>query len=130
MGVFPADHVIGKPGGYRARGAGRLQGRRGRQADGGGRSAALGGDRLRLHGIPARRRGRRPAPVPVKRFHEKPELAQARRYVAAGNFYWNSGMFFWRAGVLLDELRQHLPKTATLLAALPPLPRRAISPPG
>ena len=26
-------------------------------------------------------------------------------------------MFFWRADVLLDELRRHLPKTATLLAA-------------
>ena len=33
-----------------------------------------------------------------------------KRYVKAGNFYWNSGMFFWRADVLLDELRQHLPK--------------------
>jgi mannose-1-phosphate guanylyltransferase len=29
-------------------------------------------------------------------------------------------MFFWRAGVLLDQLRHHLPKTATILAALPP----------
>ena len=28
-------------------------------------------------------------------------------------------MFFWRADVLLDELRRHLPKTATILAALP-----------
>jgi mannose-1-phosphate guanylyltransferase len=28
-------------------------------------------------------------------------------------------MFFWRAGVLLEQLRQHLPKTATLLASLP-----------
>ena len=43
--------------------------------------------------------GRRPrAAVPVRRFHEKPELPKAKRYVAAGNFYWNSGMFFWRAG--------------------------------
>jgi mannose-1-phosphate guanylyltransferase len=55
----------------------------------------------------------------VKRFREKPALAQAKRYLAAGNFYWNSGMFFWRAGVLLEQLRQHLPKTATLLASLP-----------
>ena len=28
-------------------------------------------------------------------------------------------MFFWRADVLLNELRQHLSKTATILAALP-----------
>ena len=55
----------------------------------------------------------------MRRFHEKPALRKAQRYVAAGNFYWNSGMFFWRAGVLLDELRRHLPKTATLLASLP-----------
>ena len=67
-------------------------------------------------------RGTKPGarrPFPVRRFHEKPELAKAQRYVAAGNFYWNSGMFFWRAGVLLDELRRHLPKTASLLASLP-----------
>ena len=33
-------------------------------------------------------------------------------------------MFFWRAGVLLDELRRHLPKTATILAGLPPFASR------
>ena len=49
----------------------------------------------------------------MRRFHEKPELANAKRYLAAGNFYWNSGMFFWRADVLLDQLRRHLPRTAS-----------------
>jgi mannose-1-phosphate guanylyltransferase len=39
--------------------------------------------------------------------------------LAAGNFYWNAGMFFWKTSVLLDALREFLPKTATLLAALP-----------
>ena len=29
------------------------------------------------------------------------------------------GMFFWRTEVLLNALRRHLPKTATLLASLP-----------
>jgi mannose-1-phosphate guanylyltransferase len=28
-------------------------------------------------------------------------------------------MFFWRADALLEQLRRHLPKTATILAALP-----------
>jgi mannose-1-phosphate guanylyltransferase len=28
-------------------------------------------------------------------------------------------MFFWRTDVLLDQLRQHLPRTATVLASLP-----------
>jgi mannose-1-phosphate guanylyltransferase len=66
-------------------------------------------------------RGTKPgaAALPVQHFHEKPELANAKGYLAAGNFYWNSGMFFWRADVLLDELRSHLPRTASVLASLP-----------
>jgi mannose-1-phosphate guanylyltransferase len=119
MGVFPADHVIAKPAAYRAVLKAAFRG------------AAAG--RLMVVGIRPRwpetgygyiefPRGAEAGskdPLPVKRFREKPELATARRYVAAGNFYWNSGMFFWRAGTLLDQLRQHLPKTATVLASLP-----------
>ena len=33
-------------------------------------------------------------------------------------------MFFWKTSVLLDALRQFLPKTATLLASLPPFGSR------
>lgn len=57
--------------------------------------------------------------VPVLRFREKPKPALAKEFVAAGNFYWNAGMFFFRASAMLDALRRHLPKTATLLASLP-----------
>src|SRR5260370_31720286 len=63
----------------------------------------------------------------VRRFHEKPELAKAKRYLKAGNFFWNSGMFFWRTDVLLDQLRHHLPRTATVLASLPPFGSRAFA---
>ncbi len=63
-------------------------------------------------------------PVPVRRFREKPDLKTARRYVKAGNFYWNAGMFFWKTSVLLDALREYLPKTATLLASLPDFSNR------
>ncbi|HUP03110.1 MAG TPA: mannose-1-phosphate guanylyltransferase [Bryobacteraceae bacterium] len=118
MGVFPADHVIAEAAGYRSAVRAALKG------------AQAG--KIMVVGIPPRwpetgygyiefpkgtRRGLDPAPV--KRFREKPALALARRYVAAGNFYWNSGMFFWRASALLAELRRHLPKTAALLASLP-----------
>jgi len=58
--------------------------------------------------------------VPVKRFREKPELKEAKKFVRAGHFYWNAGMFFWKASTILDGLRLHLPKTATLLSSLPP----------
>ncbi len=57
--------------------------------------------------------------VPVKRFREKPELKEAKKFVRAGHFYWNAGMFFWKAATILDGLRLHLPKTATLLSSLP-----------
>src|SRR5262249_42039653 len=56
---------------------------------------------------------------PVVKFREKPDLATARRFVKAGRFHWNAGMFFWRTDVLLDALRRHLPKTATILSSLP-----------
>jgi len=45
----------------------------------------------------------------VKAFHEKPDLATAKKYYEAGNFYWNSGMFCFKAGVFLDELKKYSP---------------------
>lgn len=57
--------------------------------------------------------------LPVSSFREKPDASTAKRFVERGNFYWNSGMFFWRAATVLDLVRHHQPKTATLLAGLP-----------
>lgn len=54
----------------------------------------------------------------VKRFVEKPDLDTAQRYLAAGNFVWNSGMFVWRPQVLLAELAQRTPEVAELLPRL------------
>jgi mannose-1-phosphate guanylyltransferase len=62
--------------------------------------------------------------VPVTSFREKPDAATAEQFLKAGNFYWNAGMFFWKTSVLLDALRQFLPKTATLIAGLPPFSTR------
>jgi mannose-1-phosphate guanylyltransferase len=53
----------------------------------------------------------------VERFVEKPNLARAQSYLAAGNYIWNSGMFVWRASQYLEALREHLPRTHELLAA-------------
>ncbi|MBV8832059.1 MAG: mannose-1-phosphate guanylyltransferase [Acidobacteriaceae bacterium] len=57
--------------------------------------------------------------VKVASFREKPDEATANRFVSAGHFFWNSGMFFWKAETVLDLMRHHQPKTATLLAGLP-----------
>ena len=45
----------------------------------------------------------------VERFVEKPDLATAQSFVAAGNYYWNSGMFLFRAERYLSELGQFQP---------------------
>ena len=45
----------------------------------------------------------------VKRFVEKPDLETAKKYVASGNFYWNSGIFCFKAGVFLSELNEFAP---------------------
>jgi len=58
----------------------------------------------------------------VKRFEEKPDRATAERYLADGNYFWNSGMFVVRVSVLLDLVQKHLPG---LYAGLPEL-RRAL----
>jgi mannose-1-phosphate guanylyltransferase len=55
----------------------------------------------------------------VKSFREKPDAATAQKFVDEGRFFWNAGMFFWRAEAALNLLRHHMPKTATLLAGLP-----------
>jgi len=52
----------------------------------------------------------------VKRFHEKPDLATAERYLAqnridsGSRYLWNSGMFMFQAGVYLEELQKYAPK--------------------
>jgi mannose-1-phosphate guanylyltransferase len=67
-------------------------------------------------------------PVRVGRFREKPDARTANRFVERGNFYWNAGMFFWRVSVLLDLIRKYQPKTATLLASLPPMKSKKFLP--
>ena len=63
----------------------------------------------------------------VQSFREKPDAKTAKKFVAAGRFFWNAGMFFWKAGTVLEALRQHQPKTWTLLAALPAFGKREFS---
>lgn len=57
-------------------------------------------------------------PFPVRRFVEKPPLAEAMRYLDRGNYFWNSGMFLWRADTILSELTLYLPDLAASLAAI------------
>jgi mannose-1-phosphate guanylyltransferase len=124
MGVFPADHVVSRPARYR-----RLLTPAFREGDR-GRIAVLGMQPRwpeTGYGYIEFPSGVRPGSLealPVRQFREKPDIETAREFLAAGRFYWNAGMFFWRAEVYLDALRRFLPKTAALLAALPPFSSR------
>lgn len=42
-------------------------------------------------------------------FREKPDLKTAEKFVANGNFLWNSGMFCFTAKTFLDELKTFAP---------------------
>ena len=46
----------------------------------------------------------------VAEFVEKPDLATAKSYLAAGGYFWNSGMFVFQADAFLDEVRALAPE--------------------
>ncbi len=115
LGLFPSDHVIAEPARYRATLSRGIE-------------IAAAGDNVVVLGIrptrPETGYGYIEAGAPdrdgdlslrVRRFTEKPDLATARQFLGAGNYFWNSGMFLWRADTLANALREHLPDTAALL---------------
>jgi mannose-1-phosphate guanylyltransferase len=113
LGLFPSDHVIAEPAQYHATLSRGIE-------------IAAAGENIVVLGI----RPTRPeigygyieagatdhdGSLQVRRFTEKPDLAKARQFLDAGNYFWNSGMFLWRADTLANALREHLPNTAPLL---------------
>ncbi len=112
LGLFPSDHVIAEPDQYRATLSKGIE-------------IAAAGQNIVVLGIrptrPETGYGYIEAGAPdqrslrVRRFTEKPDLANAKQFQDAGNYFWNSGMFLWRADTLANALREHLPNTAPLL---------------
>ena len=45
----------------------------------------------------------------VKKFHEKPDIDTAKKYLHEGNYFWNSGMFMFKASSMLQELELYEP---------------------
>jgi mannose-1-phosphate guanylyltransferase/mannose-6-phosphate isomerase len=45
----------------------------------------------------------------VQRFVEKPDAVTAARYLAQGNYVWNSGMFCFKASAILDAFETYNP---------------------
>jgi len=113
LGLFPSDHVIADPAHYRATLSRGIE-------------IAAAGENIVVLGIrptrPETGYGYIEAGAPgddgslrVRRFTEKPDLATAKQFLDAGNYFWNSGMFLWRADTLANALREHLPNTAPFL---------------
>ncbi len=56
-----------------------------------------------------------PAPMDLKGFVEKPDLARAEALIGDGRHLWNAGLFLFRADVMVAAAREHAPG---LLAAV------------
>ncbi|MDR1411698.1 MAG: mannose-1-phosphate guanylyltransferase [Spirochaetaceae bacterium] len=52
-------------------------------------------------------------------FREKPDRETAEKFLAAGNFYWNSGMFAFDSSFILDEFRKNEPEVLAPFEKLP-----------
>jgi mannose-1-phosphate guanylyltransferase len=118
LGLFPSDHVIADAARYRATLTRAIE-----IAAAGENIAVLGIRPTRPEtgygyieaGSPKSRSPNHESSLRVRRFTEKPDLATARQFLDAGNYFWNSGMFLWRADTLANALREHLPNTAVFL---------------
>ena len=51
----------------------------------------------------------------IKRFVEKPDEETAKKYVKAGNFFWNSGMFAFMGSVMIEEFRKYQPELLKIM---------------
>ncbi|HEY2931090.1 MAG TPA: sugar phosphate nucleotidyltransferase [Acidobacteriota bacterium] len=62
----------------------------------------------------------------LRRFIEKPDEGTAKRYIASGNYLWNSGMFVWKFGRILESFRRFMPEVHAGLSGIDwKRPRRA-----
>lgn len=50
----------------------------------------------------------------VKAFTEKPNKELANKFLASGDFLWNTGIFIWRIEDIIEEFRKYLPDLSLL----------------
>jgi mannose-1-phosphate guanylyltransferase len=119
MGVFPADHLITKEARFRSFVKAAFKAAESNNVVVLGLQPRWAETGYGYIEFPKNVKSGETAAVPVTSFREKPDEKTAKRFVERGNFFWNSGTFFWRASAVVDLIRHHQPKTATLLAGLP-----------
>ncbi len=47
----------------------------------------------------------------VEKFVEKPDKKTAEKYLASGDYLWNSGMFIWKVSTILERMETLIPGT-------------------
>jgi len=50
----------------------------------------------------------------VKQFTEKPNLENAKKFIASGDYLWNAGIFVWSAKSIVKAFQMHLPELFAL----------------
>lgn len=110
MLVCPSDHAIGDDAAFRAAvAAGVPAAEAGALVTFGVRPdrAETGYGYLELEDPPEA--GAPPAPLPLRRFVEKPGPEAAAAMVAGGRHLWNSGIFLFRTGAIVAAFARHQP---------------------
>ena len=51
---------------------------------------------------------------PVKEFKEKPDLETAKKYLASGDYLWNSGIFIWSLETISKAIEKYMPEVAEI----------------
>ena len=113
--VAPSDHLIPDAAGFRAGvAAGVPAARAGRIVTFGiaPTRPETGYGWLEMEGVPQGM-----APLPLRRFVEKPDAAQAAALLATGTHAWNAGIFLFTAATFLDAVRGHAPDLMAPVAA-------------
>ncbi len=118
--VLPSDHVIADPAGFRAAVAQAVPAADAGQlvtfgivptaAETGYGYIQVAGEDAQAHAASTPAAAQAPAVRAVRRFVEKPDAATAARYLASGQYLWNSGMFLFRASRYLAALERHAPQ--------------------
>ena len=117
MGIFTADHIIKPVDRYKA----ALERAYAAAAEHVGALVTLGINPTEPHtgyGYVQRGRALGDGVFEVREFKEKPDLETATKYLASGEYYWNSGMFVWRIQAILEQFKKHLPENFKLLSRL------------
>lgn len=121
VGLFPSDHLIRDERAFaRAVSTGQAEAAKGRVVTLGLRPdrPETGYGYIQIRGTPSSSDGTHA--LTVEKFHEKPALETAEKFVKAGSYFWNAGIFLFRVDTMIAALAKHEPAVWKPLTELKP----------